>query len=120
MRKFILTSLLVITSFISQAQDVIQTYLFEVGDWNTRTKKWDWQPAKECNVRFLLQGNAIISNDLAKSTYYTYETVSSDYPKASWKALDEKRRECMVLMSFFETYSYFVVMYDNVCYRYTY
>ena len=120
MRKTILTMLITATTLFTSAQTTIETYLFEVGNWNTRTKKWDWKPSAECNVRFLLQGNAIISNDLANSTYYTYETVSMEYPNASWKALDEKRRECMIIMSFFETYSYFIVMYDSVCYRYTY
>jgi hypothetical protein len=120
MKKIILTLLITATTLFTSAQSTIETYAFEVGNWNTYTKKWDWGQIKPCNVTFILFGNSIVSNDLAKSTYYTYQTITSEYPNASWKALDEKRRECMILMSFFETYSYFIVMYDNVCYRYTY
>jgi hypothetical protein len=107
--------------FISAQQNVeIQTYLSEIGVWNNYRKEWIWQPSRPCNVRFILQGNSIISNDLEGSSYYTYYTIDSEPPELSWKALDEKRRECIIMMNFKEGYTYFIIMYANECIRYVY
>lgn len=120
MRKFIITAILVITCLIAEAQQFIQSKYLDVGTWNTYSQTWDWEKRKYCDVGFMLQGNSIVANDYAKSSYYTYETLDGTYPTVSWKALDEKRRECRIIMKFFEDYSYFIVMYDDFCYRYVY
>ncbi len=120
MRKFIISTALIFICFLSRAQEFIQTKWLDVGTWNNYSKTLDWEQRKNCDVGFLLQGNTIIANDYAKSTYYTYETINDTPPSFSWKALDEKRRECRILMKFFEDYTYFIVMYDNFCYRYVY
>lgn len=109
-----------INIFNAQQQVVIQTYLSEIGSWDSYRKEWNWQPSKSCNVRFILQGNSIISNDKEGSTYYTYNTLDSEPPELSWNALDEKRRECIIFMIFREGYSYLVIMYGNDCIRYVY
>jgi hypothetical protein len=120
MRKFIITAVLVLTCLFSKAQTTIQSKFLDVGTWNEYTQTWDWEKRKYCDVGFFLQGNTIVANDYAKSSYYTYETINDTPPSFSWKALDEKRKECRIIMKFFEGYSYFIVMYDNFCYRYVY
>lgn len=118
MRKFLLTAFVVMLTFIGTAQEVIKTYALDVGYWNNYTEEWDWETRKKCNVSFLLQGDVIISNDVVGSTYYTYETLESSDIQASWLALDEERRECMVSMKFNNSNNYFVIIYSDVCYRY--
>lgn len=118
MRKFLLTAFVVMLTFIGTAQEVIKSYALDVGYWNYNTEDWDWETRKTCNVSFLLQGDVIISNDLVGSTYYTYEALESSDKQASWLALDEERRECMVSMKFNKVNNYFVIIYSDICYRY--
>ena len=118
MRKFLLTALVVMLTFIGTAQELIKTYALDIGYWNYITENWDWDYRKTCNVTFFLKGDVIISNDVAGSTYYTYETLEANDKIASWLALDEKRRECMISMKFNNSNNYFLVIYSDVCYRY--
>jgi hypothetical protein len=121
LKLFISSVLLIWMNFIiAQERVEIQTYLSEIGIWDSYRKEWNWQPSQSCNVRFILQGNSIISDDQENSTYYTYNTIDSEPPELSWNALDEKRRECIVLMIFKESYTYLVIMYENECIRYVY
>lgn len=118
MRKFLLTAFVVMLTFVGTAQEVINSYALDVGYWNIYTEEWDWETRKKCDVSFILQGDLIISNDLVKSTYYTYQTLTNDDFLASWLALDEKRRECMVSIKINANNNYFVVVYSDICYRY--
>ncbi len=120
MKKVLLAAVFVVLSFVGTAQEFINTFALEVGYWNSYTEKWMWESRTSCNVSFILQGPSIVSNDKAKSTYYTYETLSYNDTGASWSALDEKQRECMISIQINTYENYFVVMYYDICYRYVY
>lgn len=109
--------MLVLICLVSTAQEVLTSYALQVGHWNDYTETYTWEPLKTCDVKFLLQGDIIISNDAAESTYYTYETLTASETSASWNAFDEERRKCIVSLVGGAS-SYFIVIYDDVCYKY--
>ena len=117
MKKALLTLIVVLISLISMAQEVLQSYALQVGHWNEYSETYSWEPLKTCDVKFLLQGDIIIANDAAESTYYTYETLTATETTASWSAYDEERRKCIVSLVGGVS-SYFIVIYNDVCYKY--
>ncbi len=117
MKKLLLVLCLLI-SIITTAQESIESYALQVGHWNEYLEKFVYDEVKTCNVKFLLQGDVIIANDIAKSIYYTYETIHNDELAATWKALDEQRRNVIVSLYFGKDSSVFTVIYDDVCYKY--
>jgi len=119
MKKLILALLFVIVSLTGKAQpNTISTYGIQIGYWNYVAQDWEYQPLEPCVVSFILQGNVIIANDLAKSTYYTYDLLIETDTRISWKALDEKQLECIVSLANVNDIRCFVVMYDDIIYRY--
>lgn len=118
MKKILIAAVVVMLSLIATAQETIKTYALDVGYWDEYSQEWKWEYRKSCNVIFYLQGPTIISNDKAKSTYYTYDHWAVDDTEGYWAALDEEQRECIVSMKFNKSNNYFVVTYSDICYRY--
>jgi hypothetical protein len=117
MKKALFTFLIFFYCSEFYSQIYIQSYALDIGHWNNYYREWDWEPTKKCNILFTLQGDIILSNDKANSTYYTYENIDKD----SWKVLDEKRRECIISMIYNEpNYNFLIVIYNDLCYRYIY
>jgi len=117
MKRLIFTLILLLFSSISVAQEKLDSYALQIGYWNFYTERYDWQETKVCDVSFFVQGDVIIANDYAESTYYTYECTLKSKTICSWLAYDERRRKCWVSMVFGET-SFFIVTYKDMCYRY--
>lgn len=117
MKKLLLILCLLI-SIITTAQESIESYALQVGHWNEYLEKFVYDEVRSCDVKFLLQGDVIIANDVAKSIYYTYETIHNDELAATWKAFDEERRNVIVSLYFGKELSLFTVIYDDVCYKY--
>jgi len=119
MKKLILALLFVIVSLTGKAQpSTMNAYAIQVGYWNYIDEDWDYKPLEPCAVSFILQGNVIIANDAAGSTYYTYELFTETATRISWRALDEKQLECIVSLSNVDDIRCFVVMYNDIIYRY--
>ena len=110
--------LLILTVFVSKAQDIIDTYGIEIGYWQERDAEWYFDDFTLCEVSFIIQGKMIIANDMSKSTYYLYETLLDERDMTSWTAIDEKDRDCVISMAVKDDYRFFIVMYDDICYRY--
>jgi hypothetical protein len=117
MKKILLAFALFLVSTVAIAQEKIESYALQIGFWNAYTEQFDYQPVQPCDVVFFLQGDMIIANDEAKSTYYTYECTLQIEGMSSWNAYDEGRRKCGVSMIFGKT-SFLIVAYSDACYRY--
>jgi hypothetical protein len=120
MKKLFFLLIFISTLSVAHSQDKIESYGIQIGNWNYVTQNWDFEQLKTCNVDFIIQGNVIIANDEAKSTYYTYNFFTETETSKSWKALDEKNRECIVALSFKYNTRILSVMYDDVIYKYYY
>jgi hypothetical protein len=118
MKKLILILVVVLSSFVSKAQDVMDTYAVEIGYWQEKDQDWYFDDFKMCEVSFIIQGKMIIANDMNKSTYYLYNMLLDEKDMTSWNAIDEKDRECVISMALKDDYRYFIVIYDDICYRY--
>lgn len=120
MKKLLLLIVFCFMFLCSIAQNVLNSYAIEIGRWDSRIDNWAWDPAKECDIKFLLQGDIIIADDAAKSTYFTYKQTEEDDHYGVWLAVDEKKRECVVGLYFDPKISYLVVIYDQIAYRYSF
>ena len=78
---------------------------------------WIWERSKYAIISFLIQGNTIIADDVAESTYKTFELIVNDDKMTMWNALDENNIECNIIINSTspETMS---VMYSDVIYVY--
>lgn len=117
MKKKLFTLAILFYSGINLAQEKLESYALQIGFWNFYTEQFDYQPVQPCDVVFYLQNDIIISNDEAKSTYYTYECTLDIIGMGSWRAYDENRKKCGVSMIFGKT-NFFIVAYSDICYRY--
>lgn len=117
MKNLLITLIFLFTIEQFKAQERLSSYALQIGHWNEFIQDFNWENVKYCDVGFLIQGDIIIANDEAKSTYYTYNNFDQSELVNSWEAFDEGRRKCIVTMMFGKT-SYFIVTYSDICYRY--
>ena len=118
MKKTLFTLAILFYSGINLAQEKMYSYALQIGFWNFYAEEYEWEEVKNCDVVFFLQGDVIIANDEAKSTYYTYECVLQSKEICRWKAYDESKRKCAISMIFGKT-NFFIVTYNDICYRYS-
>jgi hypothetical protein len=116
-KNLVLTVIFVSISLFSISQSKLESYALQIGHWNIYTEKYTWETVKYCDVEFLVQGDVIVANDAAESTYYTFNNFEHSQLVNSWDAYDEDRRKCIVTMMFGKT-SYFIVTYSDICYKY--
>jgi hypothetical protein len=117
MKKLFLIIVLLLTCLIGSAQNTIQSYALQIGHWNYYSEKYSWEAIRYCDVTFLFQGDIILANDEAHSTYYTYEVLTQNDVASSWNALDEEKRKCIVSLVSGEDVT-FIVIYNDICYKY--
>jgi hypothetical protein len=117
MKKLLLVLVLSLICLLGSAQTRLNSYALQVGHWNYYSQTYNWDAIKICDVKFFLQGDIIIANDAAESTYYTYEVITQNDYAASWNAFDEQKRKCIVSLLYDEEVC-FIVIYDNICYKY--
>jgi hypothetical protein len=117
MKKILLVLILLVFSSLSIAQNKIESYALAIGHWNRYLKQFQYESPIYCSISFYFQRNVIIANDVAKSTYYTYNCIEANDFLASWNAYDEEERNCIVSLIYGET-TYFIVAYKDICYRY--
>jgi hypothetical protein len=120
MKKLIMLIVFCLSVLCSIAQEVLNSYSLELGRWDPRLEDWSWETTKPCDVKFILQGDIIIANDIAKSTYITYKQTDSGEHYGVWLAYDEKKRDCTIGMYFSPKINWLIVIYDSICYRYSF
>lgn len=117
MKKLLLILTLLFTLNIFSQRVVIHTDKVSTGHWNTIEENWIWEPVKYTFINFVIQGNTVIVDDVAESTYKLFE-CTVDKPKFSmWTALDEQNIECNFIMNFTNPNTV-SVMYSDVIYVY--
>lgn len=104
----------------SFSQEFINSFANEFGTWSDYSQTWIWSDVNRVEINFILQGNIILSNDKAKSTYITSNDAHVDGNTYTWSAVDEKGRDCLIIMSVINGYDCLVILYDDLCYRYYY
>ena len=124
MKKLILTVLASFLTLTVMAQTTIHTTAIIVADWNKTTENWDWRSEwKEQNINFLLQGNVVLVNDKANSTYTMLKDPEVRNNYFEWEAIDEGRLKCTFMMSDEadeNNYQYIMVMYSDKLFKYVY
>ena len=118
MKKIFLIISFFIVSFISLSQQTISTYAIQIGNWDYYYEEYSWEALKPCDVDFIVQGDVIIANDIAKSTYYLYDNFNINKTFASWNAVDENNIECVVSIVHKDGLTYLMVLYDAICFKY--
>jgi len=95
MKKLILSIAFMVMSLVLYAQKTMNSYALQIGHWNSYSETYSWESLKFCDVKFFFQGDIIIANDVAESTYYTYDVIIQDDYSSSWNAFDEQKRKCI-------------------------
>jgi len=130
MKKLLLITALFFLSLISYAQIYVKATHLQPGIYNEKTKKWDWgvtQPVD--NIDITLKGNNVYIDNKAQTHITSYEDMGSKtsydedgdkYTLHTWKAVDEKQRKCLFLMTTYaelklEIYS---IIYSDMGFRY--
>jgi len=124
MKKLILTVLASFLTLTLVAQTTIHSTAIRIADWNETTENWDWNGEwKDQNINFLLQGNVILVNDKANSTYTMLDEGKLVDNYFEWKAIDEGRLKCTFMMSVEadeNNYQYIMVVYSDRLFKYVY
>jgi hypothetical protein len=118
--KLLLFIFSVIISLSSLSQSTINSFANQVGDWSYYYRDWIWGDFNKANISFVIQRNVIIANDKNKSTYTTLDVLFEDDYSISWNAIDERGRECTVMMSVVNGYNCLLIIYPTMCLRYYY
>ncbi len=116
--KRILLVLCLLFTLVTQAQrTVVHTNKVTTGHWNNMEEDWIWERSKYAIINFLMQGNTVIADDVAESTYTTFDLIVDTKEIVMWDAVDEKSRSCNFIINYTvpETIS---VMYSDVIYVY--
>lgn len=118
MRKIFFVISFLIVSFVSFSQHTISTYAIQIGNWNYYYEEYYWEALKPCDIDFIVQGDVITANDIARSTYYLYDNFDINKSFASWNALDENNEECLISIVYKDNLTYLMVTYDAICFKY--
>ena len=130
MKKLLLIIAVFFISLTPYAQQYVRATHLQPGIYNDATKKWKWgetQPVD--NIDITLKGNNVYVDNKAQTHITTYEDMGSKtaydedgdkYTLHTWKAVDEKQRKCLFLMTTYtdlklEIYS---IIYSDMGFRY--
>jgi hypothetical protein len=116
--KRILLILCLLFTLVTQAQrTVAYTDKISIGHWNNMEEDWIWELPVYSELAFTIQGNSVMVNDRAESTYKLLDLVAEETNFSMWTALDETNKACRFVINVVppETIS---VMYDDVIYVY--
>lgn len=119
MYKIITLIALLLISISSKSQVILQSYSVMRGEWSNYSENWIWDKPAYCGITFRVTGNVIEADDIAESTYYTYEEFIVKKHEYLWRAFDEDGEKCIVGITTEPNMpSTFYVMYDNVIFKY--
>jgi hypothetical protein len=116
--KRILLVLCLLVTLVTQAQRVlVHTDKVVTGHWNNIEENWIWEKPKYAIINFLMQGNTVIADDVAESTYKLFDMVVDKTEFSMWNAIDEQDRECNFILDFSPPEN-ISIMYGDVIYVY--
>lgn len=119
MRKIVLLFVFVAFSCAAYSQTVVNAFTAQLGVWVE--DKWEMSIIVECDINFTLDGNLITVDDMARSSYFTYEMIADENMVVQWKAVDDQLEECVVVMEMDESKNkYIVIVYADRLYKYNY
>jgi hypothetical protein len=121
--------LLLFVSNFAFAQDFEYTYKVQAGTWNKYQEKWDWDPVKDQEIKIKLDGSKVYIYNNANTVITTYEDLGEKsgydddndaYKTHSWLAVDDKRRKCRFVMTWYSDIPLIVytVIYNDIGFRF--
>lgn len=118
MKKLLLILFLLFT-VNSYSQTLIQAFAAQIGHWNKKTSKYNWQTIEETNITFRIQSGFIFVTDKNNSVYELITLESKSDTQGIWSALDELKEECTIMINYPEDDdNILVVIYDTFCIKY--
>lgn len=117
-KLFTLLSFCFLFSLSGLTQEIIKSFACEHGTWSDYRKTFLWDDLKKCNITFLIQGNVIVADDYAKSTYTLLNLVIDDGEVLTWEAIDENGTQCMITLAVVNDTRCLIVIYSDNCFRY--
>lgn len=115
--KLLLLGVMFISSTVF-SQELLISNASQMGKWTG--DEWKWDDWIYSELRFVLEGNTIIVNDEANSSYITYGEPEYTNDVYYWKAFDEQHIPCSFGMTAYEKNNLILIMYNqnNLCFKY--
>ena len=129
MKKTILLLCLLFGSLLTYAQKYMNVTHLQPGVYNEYSKTWKWGKTEAIDLQITLSGSDIYVNDKAETHVRTYEDLGSKtsydedgdkYTLHTWRAIDEKQRKCLFLMTLFQDLKLeiYTIVYSDYGFRY--
>lgn len=100
MRKLIFTATLMMCSFTMKAQPLlIETFYSVIGRWDRVDGEWLFEEGNYTDITFSINNNVIRADDRANSVYFISSVIDQEEYFLSYNAVDEKGRECVIMIS---------------------
>ena len=120
MKKIFLIFILIVTSKGFYSQTTEKVTHSEIGCWNEKNSKWEWDSIQESELIITFDKSIISINNLLCSKYETSRGSSKYKNLVTWEATDENSIPCHVSLEFIDDYSILIILYDELCFRYYY
>jgi len=126
MKKIILSLLLLLTFVSTKAQTVVSTDKYIIGEWNDKTRDWDYEAEfNYSDIDFTYNNRAFTVNDVRQSIYYLNSDVitkdTKEMKSSSWlDVTDEKGRACIVSLCHYPKSGskVIIIIYENLIIKY--
>lgn len=127
--KNIILPLLLFVSSIAHSQKYESVYQVQSGKYNSYSKEWTWSELQESELIITLNGTTVLINNNANTVITTYEDLGEERKTDkdgdklrthSWRAVDNKSRKCLFLMTFYDDLPLVVysVIYNDTGFRF--
>ena len=111
--------LLIVLSGIAQTKYIIDG----VQSGRYINNRWKFDETESVKMKITIVNKVIYVSDVADSHYTIIKDIgednTADYKSYDWKCIDEKGRRCnLSIVKYFDSGSFFLITYNDVCYKY--
>jgi hypothetical protein len=78
---------------------LIETFYSVIGRWDRVDGEWVFEEGNYTDITFSINNNVIRADDRANSVYFISSVIDQEEYFLSYNAVDEKGRECVIMIS---------------------
>jgi hypothetical protein len=98
--KYLLSLLLLFSVYFINAQTILHAYAVTIARWDDVTEDYTWGEPIPIDLKFTIQGEVIMVNDVAESTYICIEKVYDSEEMVMYTAIDEDHEDCRIILQY--------------------
>lgn len=109
---------MVSTITFSQDIRIAQSYAMNIADWNENEDKWDFRDEEPSEVSIEIVKNYLFFDNTINTIIRTIGEPREGEDYYVWEAVDDKGRDCSLMMYVDEEPFSIVIMYETFCITY--